>query len=739
MAASIQSVRLTRPSRRGGQVLAMTLLALTALAGLLFYAYNVGDTVNRRLDLQSAADATAVSGATMMARGMNLVAADNIGITRMICMSAVLDSLPLAAEMTLAEEQGADSLTTGLKKQLDRGVPGTPVEQQGFLRAGLDKYYRQLQDTSTPSTQLDAFQEIVQRLRSGDQRNPVGAVDVRPFTHWDWSGVRGHVWQAAEALDRLSQSTAESAGVMAQADAQRFGQANQAEAALLTPLLPVMPARRGGFNDFQSLLMDSVVEINAPTQAPPREQHSVSHSNLVGRLQGARDFLVAAETASVHGGAIPDYAYPHRLGPFARLFRWRNSIGMGGWSNQTSVGVPEYDLGSHSFGGAPGVQIGYSTYGPMEWAMQRAIDAVGLTGRVRGPADTSRFVHHLRRVSMVKLAYLFGLTSPRQIQYAKKWMTDYNEAKAFATAPATRGQILRTQYYRANVKSVRKWDDGLWLRIPREYNGTISPLNDPPSSMWVWPADPTINGWYDIQQRVTTDRPRVLQQKWYNLTDGTRQQRVAKELLFVQWENMGEFVWRVKMEFQVDEDWDLGLTAVQNPDGSPKLYTTYAVGWYVFRGAEVRDPVTIDNPGNWPGGADLPAPMLLDTSRGDYNPDVPDADSGARRAAFTFLGSARRSLPAALWPAKFSRTVAAPASAFAQAKIFNNKSWDLWTQDWQVQLMPVTQWEDWRGRLSAGQADLPRLTGLVDSTQVQALQQFINDLPASGLDLYVKH
>ena len=755
--------------RRGGQVLVMLLLSLVTLVGLIFYVYNTGDTVNRRLDLQSAADATAVSGATWMARSMNLIAANNIAEARLICLACVLDSLPLATEMTVVEEDevNANSLTAGLETQLKQAIPNTNIERFDVIRVALQRLLTQMTDSANGRTsQLDGLRMFDNAFNSVEERTlEAGAAKVEGYTHWKGAGggggagPSGAIWQAIVALDALSQATADSAGVMAQADAQRFGQANQASTAILTPLLPRLPARRGAFSDYGPVLMDSVVEVNAPSLTPPQFRHQVSRSNLVQRFQGSKDVLKTAETARCGGGAIPDYAYPQRLGPFARLMMWRNFM-YSGWVGGTPgdtihTGNPEYDNSSQTVGGTggTGVKMGYSTYGPMQWAMNVVLGQMGQVGRTwDGALDTTRFAHHLRRVSMVKLAEIFGLSSPQPINYPSAWMTNFDEAKVFAKDPKNANKILRTQYYRATVKSTRKWDDTLWLRTPREYfTTTIDPLNQPngppapDAEHWVWQGSQW--DWYDIEKNLAARKPGILLMKKFPIPgqtnpDGTQKMTdpvPAIILKTVEWERCCNFVWRIKQEFQVDHDPNLGLALRQNADGTPILWTTYSVGWYIFRGCELRDPVQVYNPADWGGGAILPSPMLVDTSAGDYNPDVLDPDSGVRRASFTFLGTARKDLAAQLWPAKFYRTVQAPASTFAQAKVFNNRSWDLWTQDWQVQLMPVTQWQDWRQRLTAGEADLSQLTGLVDPVQVRSLEQFLTNMPSDGMDLYTRH
>ena len=87
----------THDARRQGQVLIITIIAMTLLVGPVFYVYNVGDQVNKRLEMQGAADATAVTGAIWMARNMNVVAMNNVGMAKMISLVPILDAQPLAA------------------------------------------------------------------------------------------------------------------------------------------------------------------------------------------------------------------------------------------------------------------------------------------------------------------------------------------------------------------------------------------------------------------------------------------------------------------------------------------------------------------------------------------------------------------------------------------------------------------------------------------------------------------
>ena len=67
--------------------------------------------------------------------------------------------------------------------------------------------------------------------------------------------------------------------LLSQANAARYGRSDYAETAFITPVLPELPARRTSFADFKN---------------------------------------------PVFTGQIPDRSYPHRLGPYDRLFKWRN-------------------------------------------------------------------------------------------------------------------------------------------------------------------------------------------------------------------------------------------------------------------------------------------------------------------------------------------------------------------------------------------------------------------------------
>ena len=410
----------TRRPRAGGQVLVVVLLAMTLLTGLIFYVYNVGDQVNTRLEMQNAADAAVISGGAWMARSMNVVAMNNVTQTRLMALAIVLDALPLAAEMTIAEETGKEELADSLKAWGTVGPAFTPYEKDNFYRKGLAELYRQMTKGSDDSgrkhyddVQLNRLIRIDETFDTGDERSLEGVYDINEDTRW--RGGDGRIWQAITALDQFSQAVADSADELSQANAVRFGKENDASAAFLTPILPKFPGNRTEFYDFKPIFTQRLRVIN--DRRGGRDEFAVLKSGLVEKLQASGDIPWDLRTITVRGGAIPDFAYAHRLGPFAKIYKWRDYH----HNQEGRWWEPNYDV----------YKIGYTSYGPLENAIRTVWSQLGLAGSRSGSADTSRLAFHLRSIAKLKLAYMFGLSAPQKMQYADKWIPDYDDAKGF--------------------------------------------------------------------------------------------------------------------------------------------------------------------------------------------------------------------------------------------------------------------------------------------------------------------
>ena len=123
--------------------------------------------------------------------------------------------------------------------------------------------------------------------------------------------------------------------------------------------------------------------------------------------------------------------------------------------------------------------------------------------------------------------------------------------------------------------------------------------------------------------------------------------------------------------------------------GQPIERRTYR--YYVFLGINVGEEVDVRNPNNFDADAELPAPIV-------FEPDVVTPEEDSRRARLNLLGIAYQPKEAAFWSTGFdadrpdTRQV-----ALAQAEVFNNHSWDLWTQMWHAQLVPIDDYPAWMG------------------------------------------
>lgn len=648
------------PRHRRGAVMIATLLALTLLVGLIFYVYNTGDVINRRMELQSASDAAAIGGATWMARSMNVVAMNNVATSRLLAGIVVLDSLPLATEMAASE---ANSWEKCLSDQLRIPVPQEKGGQ--LVWDGL----------AALQTRMRAERDI---LKAADEA--LKQIDMPAATTWFVQGNRnipaGKMWQACLSLDEMSGMTVESAGPLAY-EAAGWGrlEAFKTPVAMMSPVLPEIPCKQTTFDDFRPVLMGSQI---------------VTSTAVDVRATGG------------WGGAIPDAVWPHRLGPWARLFDWRLNhydppaetitvpTHQGGHSN-VNVGGRRVGQSAMTPPGAvtritPGVLVGYQVFGPYEWMLRHisswADDFWGNSDSgpwyTAGQVADTMFSKYIRELSRIKLNYMLpARLNPTPLDYHyPNWITSYPLARQAAADPSIR--VYSTMFYLVEIASSVPDSDPRYLS-PRTYrtNGKR------PISIWSagW-TDPA--GWSATKVR--------------------------------------DYVWKDDWQYAACNDPEIGIDLETDASGNPIYKPVYMSSWYVFGGIDVGGERRVANPANWLDATDLeriPAPYLLDATDGDYDPSDLSPDSPYRREKFTYLGIAARPTTASLWPARF-KGLNPSMLALSQVKVFNNTSWDLWTQDWQAQLMPVSQCDKWEQQLSK------------DIQQVLAQPTILNNEPSDA-------
>ncbi len=121
----------------------------------------------------------------------------------------------------------------------------------------------------------------------------------------------------------------------------------------------------------------------------------------------------------------------------------------------------------------------------------------------------------------------------------------------------------------------------------------------------------------------------------------------------------------------------------------------------------IRDPYTGFNPNS----ASAPAPVDFDHPR--LRPD----DSDAKRRHLTVLAVAQRDDLPATWRRRFDGNKPHPYMVgVAQAQLFNDHSWDLWTQMWNAQLQPVSRFDEWVDRMNTDAGDVGEVDLLSQDT-----------------------
>lgn len=338
-------------------------------------------------------------------------------------------------------------------------------------------------------------------------------------------------------------------------------------------------------------------------------------------------------------------------GPYDTVFGWRHSRGTRtqGHSDQTSVvrgsgrnTVPigrgtdgDYVVTSREGGTA------YTVYGPYQWMMYHAHNLR------RNSLRYSRFDHWLRTISDIKLHYAFRGGPTRTIIYPE-WNINYDEARTIAQED--RDRIVETAFVVVEVKS----------RYPLSQRPPASGGDQGDDRYW---------------QYVTRHRPSV---PWV-----TRQ---ANWVDADSWNitRVNDHVWRSEWDYEVNFDRDLGLEPVRDENGQMVPHRVYRIDHYIFAGVNIGEPVEVRNPFNFPSRDALPAPTELDLAA------VPPTNDAAHQHFLSYMSVVRHHDEPSLWPKLFKSKSPNPNQmAVAQAQVFNDHSWDLWTQMWRAQLSKI--------------------------------------------------
>ncbi|MFW6336349.1 MAG: pilus assembly protein TadG-related protein [Phycisphaeraceae bacterium] len=553
---------------------------------------------------------------------------------------------------TIAQNQVATARSLALVNVLDaapNAVRFTLADQNAVLESTNDQLSRLGNSQWTEEALSNLVDEVQLEIAILDQVDAVlnGAFDVRTVTFYrPPTGGVGWLWQAMLSLDAVSRSVVETLPETVTRTALEAGERHlrnaQAEA-FPVPLLRDYRIERGDFSDFERPVSEGLLPANVD------------------------DPIV-------------------RRGPWDAVFGYRDPIGglmfVGGGSSSGGSGSGSVPIGSGAGSRAGGSWVRteepdfYRVLGPQQWMLH------SLHHMTEQSLPHARFAGHVSELSNIKLEYFRSgvFTAELQTVDDPEWERDFTEATRIAAED--RSRIVETGFIAVELKSQyprnhpRFLTPGTFDFVPFNYargGGAWSNLDlDRSGGRLV-----VVNGWND-----------------------PRDWGVPK---------INNHTWRDEWTYTVEFDTDIGLQPETDEEGNTIPHTVHRIDEFIFLGVNIGEDIEVRNPHNWSVDDNLPAPYRF--ADGELPPDDPATidieNAQARRELLTFFAVARQAGTSPFWSERFDARLPQGAPiAIAQADVFNNHSWDLWTPMWHARLQHVTGYEDWIDRFDQALPDV---------------------------------
>ena len=563
----------------GGQAIYVVVLFLFLLAGLLFLILNGGDQINRKVQMQSAADEVTATGATWFARGLNIICAANVTETHLLSLINLLDTLETVVPPA---QECIDQLVQNIgSSKAGRDIPIDP-RLSAWLVVG----------------NAASEQQIMRQF--GDIMSKVNWPDYLTYE----SGV---LWECAKLMDGFSHAMWHETPKVVQREAMDVAKKNGADFGFVLPLWPELPVLDGKFRDFEEPMWVAQMPWDGNDAEPPCvDCLSLDHP--------------------------PCWRHRNRRVPTPTITGFTRLMGY----------------------------VGYDGQGCGPWQYWREPFTAS---RPMGLFDISRFSVMFRVVSAHKFSMLFGNQDDQFT--CRHWEMDYDKAKGIPSDEIRNawwevGSFDARYPYNEAKEPFPLPAGGAWgaLRSPSIVNPstrTFSDMDNPDLSMYrrgtqAWEgADPREAVWFRCEKRTTPHYPQ------------------------------------------------LGIFAPHPPlypDGTTWPYTpaemrTY---WHVtlwrFNGVEKDTDDTLHRRYMPPDGQAPLSPISFDPQTGDlYEVNI--------RTRFTFNGFAYRSGAVKEWAKRFiNPNPVEDTVAYAQARVYNRYSWDLFTQHFKFKLVRADRWKE---------------------------------------------
>jgi hypothetical protein len=758
-------------SRHRGVVLIITLLAILLIAGLLAYTLNLGDQVAKKIETQNAADAAAIAGATQMARSMNGVAMNNTAMTRNIALINVMDSIPLAVDFSLTEVEEStladvSAIYQAVNFQIKEGFnfpPLRPAERSLVLR----EFQKAKEAVGEPggSNQDKSDEAMLKQMDKYFKQNPQVIQNMTYFKAP--SGGPGDIWKALYSLDQYNTTLMSSMGVLAQVNAVETGEENlpktDAAAAFIAPIIPAIPTKRGSFNDFQRPVLNGLLpttvddtltnrgpwdtiygfrnrisggggnSYRAPHDVlsdPPRREPGVpaSEATYPDRYSvfGTQEAQIRAFTR------VEEQKYYTRLGSHIRRlanikagYIWPKRPNDSGTESLTKINEPDWEVDiekDDERSKAP--KLPNFADGDRDPLRERMDDNFNMLPLVPTSVPANTVYSYVD----------YNKTLPQKQKFIKETMylvlDVYHAEKDTAFDPDKRyaGSNDRNKPTDWFIQMHGRFHGRLGMTIRGGFADprSNSPVGTLRSNIRDNPASPVPNT--DPIFKLMYPEPRTGDYKYEPVSPGRRD--FYRETLRYEtnpWVPEGKYVnggfpelglQPIKVgETFIGENEARRLVPVYQARPYYRTRYIFLVGINIGPDLLVRDPYTGFNP------ADTGAPSPTDLDHA-----VIGANSTSKQNYLSVLGFARQPAASSTWSSKFKPNQPNPyLSSIAQAKVFNNHSWDLWTQMWEAQLEPVNNVKGWAARMNPGDKSDLSTIGL-DSQVVSDTKEFLTSI-----------
>jgi len=549
-------------------------------------------------------------------------------------------------------------------------VQFTTEDQTAIWVAMNDQLARGVSDVWLRDAITELRDEVREELDILEPMNDLlnrSSYDIREMTYCNGPSGRGRIWRALEGLDEYSQATMENIGPLAQLNGAIGGEINL--------------RRRSALGDADSDLTGNDDEGGLVVMFP-----------LVPDVPWERGTFDDFRWA-VHNGLLPEHIDHKEFnrGPWDAILGWRYRIGgrtNGYWVGRnctrtvTSGGRGTVPIGRGVSSGSGGCSGGrfvvtskeedrYGVYGPFSYMMRR------VTNYGRHNLPHSRFSNWASAIARPKLNYLWGSSALRRVT-DPEWITSFDDATQIADAGTPR--IVETAFVAVEIKS----------KYPRTH-----------------PAFGSTGTWAYAYTR-NRNNPRVqIVSGWMDPRDWG----VTK---------VTNHIWRDEWTYNVVQDTEISIPRQEDAAGNPIEHTVYRIDDFAFVGVNIGTEVDIRNP-NPSDRSALPRPTQLNHSLVTRSDD-------SRREYLTVLAVTQYPDRALLWPRQFRGDKPDPNMvSIAQANVFNNHSFDIYTQMWHAQLTTVTDYHDWVTRM---QDDVGDSTERASETEITDLVAYLEAMAA---------